>query len=92
MNTTGVAIPILKQMKNPNYVFLMEHLEPAMTVDQLDRIVEKYNSGIDYKLIAKQEKRDPAEVLLALLHQVTAPRNGKNRGNVDVEKPFARRI
>lgn len=72
MRTDRAYVPVLNPDKN--YVFLLEHLEPAMEIEQLDRIVTKHNQGMDYKLIAKQENRHPVEVLLALIHQVsTAP-------------------
>lgn len=77
---------------NPNekYVFLLEHLEPAMPVSQLDRVIRKHNAGMNYNLIAKQERRHPAEIIIALLHQLTVPERDSNQGNVKVARAFAR--
>lgn len=79
---------------NPNYdyIYLLEHLELAMTTEQLDRVVEKHNAGMDYRLIAKQERRNPVEIIIALLHQLTVSQKDHNRSSVRVKRPFARLI
>jgi len=77
---------------NDKYIFLLEHLEPAMTIQQLDRIIKKHNAGMNYKLIAKQEHRHPVEVLIAMLHQLTVSPRDSNKGNIKVTRPFARLI
>lgn len=71
-----------------DYIFLLEHLEPAMEKSQLNRVIEKHNAGMDYNLIAKQEKRNPAEIIVALIHQMTAT-DKYNKASVDITRPFA---
>ena len=85
--------PVLDSDKK--YIFLLEHLEPAMEVEQLDRVITKHNEGIDYKLIAKQERRHPVEIILALIHQastenINTPAVRGNRGTIEITRPFAK--
>lgn len=80
------SIPLLKPEKE--YIFLNEHLEHAMEREQLDRVITKYNRGMHISDISKTERRHPAEVLLALIHQSTC--ESKNKSDHDIERPFAR--
>lgn len=87
MITDSEWYPAIKT--NRNYVFLLEHLEPAMEKEQLNRVIEKHNAGMNYKLIAKQERRHPVEIIVALLHQITTRKGQGNRGSIEVKRPFA---
>lgn len=60
-----------------DYVFLLDDLELAMTREQLKRITKAWNDGMELEEIAEDERRDPVEVLLALIHQ--AKRRNKLR-------------
>lgn len=70
-----------------NYVFLLEHLEPAMSVEQLDRVIEKHNAGMHYNEIAEDERRNPAEIVIALIHQATSI-SRQNRSTIELTRPF----
>jgi len=75
-------IPMVPK-NNGEYVILLNWLEFWMSKAQLKRIKDKWNDGLGIEDIAKDEKRNAQEVLLALIHQ--AAKNHKLR-------PFARRL
>lgn len=58
-----------------NNVILLEDLEFAMPKDQLEDITKLHNDGINFQDIAKEVKRHPYEVIIALLHQVKQGRH-----------------
>lgn len=74
MNTIGSSIPTLKQSRHRDYVILLEELEFAMPKEQLWKITNLNNDGYGVKEISKIVKRDPYEVILALLHQARTNR------------------
>ena len=74
------------------YVYLLEHLELAMTPNQIDRIISQHNDGAHLLDIAKQEKRHPAEVIVAILHQSIIGYKSNNRGRLKPKRPIARLI
>ncbi|SET85077.1 hypothetical protein SAMN05216389_14013 [Oceanobacillus limi] len=51
-------------------VILLEGKELGISKRQLKEITELHNKGMHYKQISKRVKRDPIEVIVALLHQV----------------------
>jgi hypothetical protein len=53
-----------------------------MPVEQLNQVTKLHNAGMDFKAISKKVKRNPYEVIVALLHQT---KSGKGI------KPFAYR-
>ena len=69
MNTATQRVPILKQTKKRDYVFLLEDLELAMHKDQLNRVTKSWNDGTRIEVIAEYEERKPVEILIALMHQ-----------------------
>lgn len=69
MNTTTQLVPILKQTRKRDYVFLLEDLELVMHKGQLSRVTESWNDGTRLEVIAEFEKRKPIEILIALMHQ-----------------------
>jgi len=83
MNTTTQRVPMLKQTRKRDYVFLLDELELAMHKDQLDRVTKAWNDGMEIEEISKEERRHAVEILLALIHQ--AKRGNKMR-------PFAGRF
>lgn len=62
------SIPLLKADYHRNYVILLEDLEFAISKKQLERIAFKHNQGMSLEEITESERRDPYEVILALLH------------------------
>lgn len=50
-------------------IILLNNLEFGMSRSQLNKITKLHNDGIRFEEISKQVKRDPYEVILALLHQ-----------------------
>lgn len=75
MNTRSEAIPILPQTGEYD-VFVLEDLELVFSKKQLKGLTKMWNGGSDMTFIAKQYKRDPDEIFLALFHQ---SRKGKIR-------------
>ena len=69
MNTATQRVPILKQTRRRDYVFLLDDLELTMHKDQLDRVTKLWNVGLRIEVLAEFEKRNPIEVLIALMHQ-----------------------
>lgn len=65
---------MLKQTRARDYVILLEDLEFAMPKTQLKRITDKHNDGLGLEEIAKEERRNVYEVLLALIHQAKTKR------------------
>ncbi|MDY0396804.1 hypothetical protein ACFSMW_14750 [Virgibacillus halophilus] len=51
-------------------IILMEDVEFTMSKEQLKQITMLHNEGWHFKKIANEVKRDPFEVIIALLHQV----------------------
>lgn len=83
MNTTKAhIIPMLKEKRVRNYVFILEDFELAFSHEQLKRITDDWNDGEKLEDIAERERRNPTEVLLALIHQA----NDKK-----IKRPFAYR-
>lgn len=66
-NTAGSNIPIL-QMPRSEYEIALDGLEFVFHKNQLHQIKELHNAGLSYKQISQIEKRDPYEVIIALLH------------------------
>lgn len=84
MNTSNAqTIPLLKEARKRDYVFVLEDLELAFPREQLSQITKSWNNGRDLDQIAKDFKRQPLEILLALIHQARSNR---------VRRPFSRRI
>lgn len=52
-----------------DYVFLLDDMEFAMTPEQLDRVTQNWNNGYKVSELAEFERRDPVEILIALIHQ-----------------------
>lgn len=52
-----------------DYIFLLEDMEFAMTKEQLDRVTQNWNNGFKVSELAEFERRDPIEILIALIHQ-----------------------
>lgn len=52
-----------------DYVYLLDDLEFAMTIEQLERVTKSWNEGMSLEQIAEEEKRHEVEVLMALIHQ-----------------------
>ena len=67
-----------------DYLILLDDLEFAMSKEQLKRITNLHNSGVDLEDIAEQEDRDPYEVIIALLHVA-------RRAPKQIKRPFAYR-
>lgn len=71
MNTLSQGNPpILPETRARDYVILLEDLEFCMPKQQLEKITNLHNSGTDIEDIAMKVKRNPYEVLLAIIHQV----------------------
>ena len=66
-NTAGSNIPIL-QMPRKDYEIALDGLEFVFHKKQLQEIKELHNAGLSYKQISQIEKRDPYEIIIALLH------------------------
>jgi hypothetical protein len=79
MNTV-THLPLLKQTRTRDYVFILEDLELAFPREQLEEITEQWNSGMELEDIAKVQKRHAQEVFLALFHQAIKEK---------VTRPFA---
>lgn len=60
-----------------DYIFLLDDMELTTTKEQLKIIIQSWNGGESIKSIAKKERRDPIEVLIALIHH--AKRGGAVR-------------
>lgn len=58
---------------NPDkeYEIILDGIEMAFEKDKLIRIKEKWNGGMKLVDIAEEEKRQPIEVILALMHLAT---------------------
>jgi len=69
VKTATQRVPILKQTRKRDYVFLLDDLELAMHKDQLNRVTKSWNSGARLEVIAEYEERNPVEILIALMHQ-----------------------
>lgn len=69
VNTLTHRAPILKQTRARDNVIMLEGLEFNISKKQLREITELHNEGKTYNEISKTVKRDPYEVILALLHQ-----------------------
>lgn len=80
MNTLQRNAPMIEL--TGDHVILLEDLEFSMPVKQLERITRLHNEGVDFQEISQRVKRNPYEVVLALLHQT---KRGKGI------KPFAYR-
>jgi len=61
-------VPFLEESED--YVILLPNLEFAMSKSQLKTITELHNEGMWIEDIAEEVKRNPYEVLIALIHQV----------------------
>jgi len=69
MNTLNNKIPIMQQTFSRDYVILLEDLEMGISKDQLNHITNLHKAGMDFEDISQEVKRDPYEVLVALIHQ-----------------------
>ncbi|GGB63731.1 hypothetical protein GCM10011409_46000 [Lentibacillus populi] len=70
MNTLTNDRAYVKEGRHRDNVILLEELEFCMPKDQLRTITELHNNGMWIEDIAEEVKRNPYEVLLALIHQV----------------------
>lgn len=66
---TLTSIPLINPSQHRDYVILLEDLEFAMSKEQLLRITKMHNDGYSLEEIMESERRDPYEIILALLHQ-----------------------
>lgn len=83
MNTKNpYTVPLLKEKRRRDYVFILEDLELAFPVDQLEEITDQWNNGMEMEEISKLQKRHIHEVFLALIHQAIKEK---------VTRPFAYR-
>lgn len=79
------SIPLLEEGKE--YIFLLEDLELAIEKNQLNRIVEYHNAGMDFRDIAKRERKMPEEVFLALFH--AGIDTTRRKGMKKINRPLA---
>ena len=70
MNTAGSNIPVIKLMRHRDYEIALDGLEFVFHKEQLHQIKELHNAGLSYNQISWVVKRDPYEVIIALLHLV----------------------
>jgi len=82
MNTRNFTIPYLRP--DEKYIFCNDELELAFEENDLKEITDKWNRGYDIELIAKQHKRDPDEIFLAIFHQA---RKNKITRKINARKP-----
>lgn len=90
MNTNREYVDYIRE--SDKYVYMLDQLELAITPNQIDRIVSQHNDGTHILDIAEQEKRHPAEVVVAILHQSIVGGKSENRGKIRPQKPIARLI
>ncbi|MUV39447.1 hypothetical protein JNUCC1_03325 [Lentibacillus sp. JNUCC-1] len=69
MNTLSYRMSTLQSERARDNVIMLEDLEFAISKRQLQNITELHNKGMYFTDISKRVKRDPYEVLLAILHQ-----------------------
>ena len=69
MNTLNHKLPIMQQTFSRDYVILLGDLEMGISKDQLNHITNLHKAGMDWEDISQEVKRDPYEVLVALIHQ-----------------------
>jgi len=55
-------------MPRKDYEIALDGLEFVFHKEQLQKIKELHNAGLSYKQISQIEKRDPYEIIIALLH------------------------
>lgn len=67
-----------------DYVILLEDLDFRLPIIKLSHITKLHNDGMEFEDIAKKMKRDPYEIIIALLHQA--------KGNRAYLRPIAYRI
>jgi len=72
---TLTHVPLIKESNHRDYIILLEDLEFVMSKDQLMRITNMHNEGYSLEEIMNEEKRDPYEIILALLHQTKSKRH-----------------
>lgn len=53
------------------YVIILDNANFSFGKVELAHITKMHNDGVDYKEIARLFKRDPLEIVLALLHQAS---------------------
>ena len=70
------------------HIFMCDHLELAITDDQLTKIIRLHNKGYDLFYIADRTRRHVAEVIIALLHQATVANRSHNRIKEKVTRPI----
>jgi len=68
MNTLTNTYAHLKQTRSREYIIALDGLEFAFSKVQLEQIKELHNAGYHFKDISKIVKRNPYEVIIALLH------------------------
>lgn len=69
MNTLQKRTPMIEQTGRKDHVILLDELEFGMSKGQLETITKMHNEGMDFQDISKEVKRNPYEVIVALLHQ-----------------------
>lgn len=73
MNTLGSTVQMIKPQEEP-YIIMLEDLEFAITRKELWHITNLHNAGMRLEDISLEVKRDPYEVIIALLHQARTNR------------------
>lgn len=62
------------QPKEEPYIIMLEDSEFAISYEQLWHITNLHNKGVSIREISAEVKRDPYEVVIALLHQAKSNR------------------
>lgn len=84
MNTRNAGTAVFLKPGN-DYVFCNEDLELAFERNDLEIITDKWNNDYSIEQIAKEHKRDPDEIFLAIFHQA---REGKISRKIYVHSCF----
>lgn len=78
---TLTQMPLIKESRHRDYVILLEDLEFAMSKEQLKRITDLHNAGYTLEEIMDVEKRDPYEIIIALLQSKRSKRHMRPFGS-----------
>lgn len=68
MNTLGYQVPRLRSKNARDNIIALDGLEFAFPIDQLEKIKNMHNTGYHFNQISQAVKRNPYEVIIALLH------------------------
>lgn len=69
MQSANAYVSKIETLDRSDYVILLDDLEFRMTKRQLKEITRLNNLGYGVNKISEKVKRDPHEVIIALLHQ-----------------------